>query len=62
MTIEEVRSVLKQLADVRTDDERAHSMRDLMWERVLKTLADEGSELAREALKSEEIDFARWCA
>ena len=62
MTIEEVRETLRQIDAAKSDDEKAHSMRDDLWQDVLEALADEGSELAREALKSEDIRFCRWCA
>lgn len=51
------------------DDEVAHSLEDTLHERVLQAIADDQfdhyytpAELAREALKSTEIKFSRWCA
>lgn len=62
MTIKEVREMLLQIEASKSDDEKAHGMRDYLWHRVLEKLAEDGSELAHEALKSEYIDFARLCA
>lgn len=47
------------------DYEAAHSMEDRLWAEVLSAIADgaDGApELARAALKSQNIDFGRWCA
>lgn len=47
------------------DDELAHSMEDALWEDVLRAIADgapNAAELAKAALATKELDFARWCA
>ena len=65
ITLEEIQTQLKYLEDGKKDPEVAHSQRDYLWECVLEAIvegAENPKELAEEALKSEEIDFPRWCA
>jgi hypothetical protein len=50
---------------VASDDERAHAMEDELHVEVLDAIAQGEpypAELAREALRTVEIHFARWCA
>lgn len=54
-----------EIRDQRHDDEAAHSLEDDLWGEVLREIAagaDNAAELAAAALKSNDIDFARWCA
>jgi hypothetical protein len=47
------------------DDEAAHSMEDALRRDVLQAIANgspDAVELARIALESESLIFARWCA
>ena len=48
------------------DDEAAHGAEDALYAALLRAIAegrcDDVAQCAREALKTEEIDFARWCA
>lgn len=66
MTIEEVEAEVERIRAMRGDDESAHSAEDRLWENVLRTIAsgygDKPSSLAAAALKTADIDFARWCA
>lgn len=67
MTLDEAR---RRLDDIREaayemDDEAAHSVEDALRRDVLRAIANgspAAAELARIALESESLDFARWCA
>ena len=69
MTVEEIRD---RVADIRRrgvvehDDESAHGFEDGLYEDLLRHIALHAPEpfcsLAAEALKSQAIDFSRWCA
>jgi hypothetical protein len=65
MTVEQVKEQVKLIKAVAGDDEAAHSYEDALHEHVLKAIAkgaENAPELAKEALKTTKIDFARWCA
>ena len=65
MTTEEVKKRVTAINKIAWDDEAAHSQEDRLYADVLRYLAaglGEAAELAREALKTEEIAFGRWCA
>ena len=66
MTIEEVKQRVAAIAAEADDDEQAHSMEDELHQDVLRAIADKKcknpSACAAEALKTQDIDFARWCA
>ena len=65
MDIHEVRERVQAIRDIAEDDEAAHCNEDGLWRDVLAAIAEGSSnsaELAREALVTGEIDFARWCA
>lgn len=62
MTPEEVRervAIIRREAD---DDEKAHSLEDALHQDVLRYFAATGNEVAKAALESLDIEFARWCA
>lgn len=67
MTVDEAR---RRLDDIREaayemDDELAHDRESALRRDVLQAIADGSSdavELARIALESESLNFARWCA
>lgn len=68
MTVEDVQ---RRLATIRTyalkgDHEAAHSCEDSLNEDVLLAIADgrcvDPAGVAREALRSSDIEFNRWCA
>jgi electron transfer flavoprotein alpha/beta subunit len=65
MTIEQVKERVERIRAAARDDEAAHSLEDALHEDVLVAIAagaPDASELAREALMTRHIDFARWCA
>ncbi len=66
MTLDDV---IKRVADIyamRGDDESAHSAEDKLHQDVLQAIARERCEdpvaCATHALKTQGIDFQRWCA
>ena len=59
-TITEALYYISKIAEY--DDECAHIMEKNLWMSVLKILASDGSELARNALKTQDIGFSRWFA
>lgn len=50
---------VKTIEAMKDDDEIAHHMEKRLWEAVLKAT---DSDMAREALKSRDIEFSRWFA
>lgn len=65
MTVDEVREAVALIATMTHDDEAAHSNEDTLWENVLRAIADgvpHPEALAKEALKTVNLDFSRWCA
>ena len=65
MTIEEVRSAVSDIDEIKGDDEVAHEKEDDLRNEVLQAIANGASnpkDLALEVLKTGSIDFARWCA
>jgi hypothetical protein len=68
MTIETIKAEVKRIEGLSWDSEVAHGREDDLHQAVLANIADgtlEGctpAEAAREALKSTNISFARWCA
>jgi hypothetical protein len=65
ITVAEVKARVAEIRALAGDDESAHSSEDALWAEVLQAIADgapNAKELAKAALKTSEIDFARWCA
>lgn len=65
LTVEDVRDAVAAIRHGREDDESAHSMEDSLHLAVLRHIAAGGpnaAELAAEAIKTFDLDFARWCA
>ena len=65
MTLQEIIDKVKKIEDCAGDDEAAHSMECDLWEAVLSDIANGCSNpvgYAKEALKTKNIKFARWCA
>lgn len=67
VTVEDVKRIVEEIRDVRHDDERAHAMEDDLYKAVLCAIAtyrtdNTAAQLAAEALKAHDIEFARWCA
>jgi len=60
--------IMERVVDIKRiagDDERAHSEEDKLHQDVLRAIADgapNSSLLARAALETCDLDFARWCA
>lgn len=65
MTVDEIRERIADIIRQDGDDEVQHSMEDGLHYAVLEAIAagsPDAAALAREALLTAEIDFARWCA
>ena len=66
MTVDQVKAHVAKIAAMAGDDEAAHGEEDRMREEVLQAIADGTCEdpkaCAAEALKSSDLNFARWCA
>lgn len=65
MDIDQVRNRARHIDNIRSDDEAAHAEEDTLHKDVLQAIADRADNadaLAEEALKTGDIDFARWCA
>ena len=63
---EDVMRMVEDLEKMKGDDECAHSEEDRIHQLVLKAIANGDALLpnqcAREALKTLDLDFERWCA
>jgi hypothetical protein len=64
-----IQTVIAAVAEVRakaSDGEVAHNAEDDLYRLVLRSISDgtcdDPAACAREALKTLDIDFARWCA
>jgi hypothetical protein len=57
---------VNEIRDIAGDGEVAHSKEDDLWRDVLRAIAEgtvvSGSECARVALLTQDIEFERWCA
>jgi hypothetical protein len=65
VTTEEVALRVESVRRRAGDDEAAHSDEDRLWEDVLRAIAagtENPAALASAALKTQDIDFNRWCA
>jgi regulator of protease activity HflC (stomatin/prohibitin superfamily) len=66
VTVEEIQKRLDYIRKIRGDDETAHTVEDELRADVLRAIAEGRCEdpaaCAAEALKSADIQFARWCA
>lgn len=63
LTIQDVRNQLQAIRELRDDIELQQSVEHELHSAVLKSIAagcDNASDLAKEALKSEDIPFPRW--
>lgn len=66
LTLQAIENKLDEIriAAAQTDDELAHALEDNLWLAVLKDTAAGNPlamELAKKALESERLTFARWC-
>lgn len=62
MTLDDVKARVSEIAAVITDDEQAHGREDELYLALLRHYAANGCPLAAEAIKTQALDFARWCA
>ena len=67
MNIADVTRAVATIADIGSGDpEAAHSREDDLYESVLRAIADglatDPVAMAKEALKTKDIEFPRWCA
>ncbi len=66
MTLNEAEESVSKIKRMRADDEAAHSREDALYlafvEWIAKTGNAEQASVAREILKTQQIEFARWCA
>jgi len=65
VNVEDVRVRVERVRAMTGDDEAAHIEEDRLWADVLRAIAAGAADprvLARTALETEEIDFARWYA
>lgn len=66
MNVQEVVQWVEKVRHLRGDDEMAHVAEDALRRDLLKAIAggecEDPAGCATEALKTEEIEFARWCA
>lgn len=68
MNLEYIKQSLKDLEEIRGDDEIAHSVEDSMYQDFVEFISkgdfdkSELIEMAKELLKSQDINFSRWCA
>lgn len=67
MNLKDIEEAIEVIRDLAYDDELAHAREDALWFAFIKSIADgtfEGDiqKGAQAAMKSDTIDFARWCA
>lgn len=65
MTHDEAKRRVQDIRDMASDDESAHSAEDQLYADFVRYVASqEGPHraIAEEILKTEKIDFSRWCA
>lgn len=66
LTLAAIKEHLDNISRVRGDDEAAHIREDALWALVLQHIADDTCENPKEAaalvLKSQAVQFGRYCA
>ena len=66
MTLDDIKIAVGQIKSISGDDERAHGEEDYLHQTLLRFIAESGvkdiSDMAAEALKTQDIAFSRWCA
>lgn len=66
MNVEKIREEVQLIRGCASDAERAHELEDALMLTFIKHVEEAGSpelqEMAREILKTEDIEFPRWCA
>ena len=66
MDLKHIQKIIKQIKNQAGDDEGAHSLEDDLYHNFIEWLSqtrkDDIGIMAKEIIKTEKIDFARWCA
>lgn len=65
MKVKEIEAGVAEIGRISWDDESAHAKEDELHQEVLKAIAEcaeNAADLARAALLTKDLDFARWCA
>lgn len=66
MNLNEINEAVAKIEATKNDDEVAHGMEDDLREAFIRHVAETAggdlAEMARAVLKTNEIDFCRWCA
>jgi hypothetical protein len=66
MTLEDVKKAVEKIKEKRRDDEAAHSLEDELYLDLLQSIADGNCDdpqaCAAEAIKTQDLNFARWTA
>jgi len=68
MTVSDIEKRVALIDVAKSDPEKAHSAQDDLWLEVLQHISQyplaygHAAQIAQAALKTEEIDFPRWCA
>lgn len=65
MTVKEIKKTIKQIKELASDPESAHTVEDDLYFSVLEEISKNPSNaqvLAKKALKTKKVDFPRWCA
>jgi hypothetical protein len=66
LTLFDVLTAVAHIEEISGDDECAHGYEDSLHQAVLRSIAlgecENPQEYAKEALKTLDLDFARWCA
>lgn len=66
MRVAEVNAEVQRIRSIAGDDEMAHAAEDDLHQSVLEFIAknapDKLASICREALRTKDIPFARWCA
>ena len=67
MTLYKLKKKIEHIKEISSDDERAHGDEDELREEVLFHISQNCTDikckqLAKEVLKTNSINFARWCA
>lgn len=65
MDLDHIKSSVEEINRLRWDFETAHSLEDQLYRRFVEHVAEQGGELgamAKQVLKTKEIDFPRYTA
>jgi len=65
MNLKEIKDAVKYIDAIKGDDEAAHSKEDALYHDFIRELSkrkDRVGAFAKEIIKTEKIQFSRWCA